>query len=116
MLKKRFYSGNQHPRGWDKFVYDDENIHYAILWLLLENNPTFACNFLDILVFPQPLSVTLKPERGLFDLLFVVNGSHYYCEIKVWVALSKDQFQRQSDFLMSRQATGIYALFTKVAD
>ncbi len=25
-LNKQIYSSESHPRGWDKYVYDDENI------------------------------------------------------------------------------------------
>lgn len=115
-LRKQFYCRDQHARGEDKFVYDDENIHYAILWILVDRSPAFARSFLAMSESPHSLSATLKPDGGLFDLLFVVDGSHHYCEVKVWASLSDDQFQKQSAFLASHEAKGIYVLFTKAAD
>lgn len=115
-LTKQLYGSDQHPRGWDKFVYDDENLHYALLQLLSESSKAFAQKFLGLSVAPTQLSVTLEPERGLFDLLFLADGIPHYCEVKVWAQLSESQFQRQIDFLKPCQAKGIYVLFTKAAD
>jgi hypothetical protein len=104
------------PPRLDKFVYDDENIHYVMLHLMCQSSGAFAQRFLDLPAKPERVSVVLEPEHGLFDLLFVVGQINHYCEVKVWATLSDTQFARQTDFLKTRHAGGLYVLFTKAAD
>lgn len=115
-LTKRIYGPEQHSRRWDKYVYDDENIHYGLLQLLSERSPDFAQAFLHTSSLPTSISIRPEPERGLFDLLFLVDGAATYCEVKVWAALSDSQFWRQTRFLAENNAKGVYVLFTKAAD
>ena len=114
-LNNRIYGPEQHPYGWEKFVYDDENIHYALLQLLAERSPNFAQTLLSLTYLPHNVSVILKPEQGLFDLKFIVDNVPFYCEVKVWAILSENQLVRQVDFLKEQDARGVYVLFTKAA-
>ena len=115
-LTAKIYGHDQHPLGWDKYVYDDENIHYAVLKLLSESCPAFAHAILQLPTLPSVTTVLFQPERGLFDLLFRTDGIQTYCEIKVWANLSEDQLLRQTLFLKEHTARGVYVLFTKAAD
>lgn len=115
-LTKQIYGPEQHPHGWDKYVYDDENIHYALLQLLSESCPAFAQKLLGLSESPERVSVFPKPKRGLFDLQFTADDMIIFCEVKVWASLSEDQFLRQTTFLKEQNAKGIYVLFTKAAD
>jgi hypothetical protein len=115
-LTKCIYDQEQHPRHWDKYVYDDENIHYGILQLLAERSPDFAQAVLRTSRRPESISVVPQPKRRLFDLLFLVDGAYTYCEVKVWASLPDSQFMRQTMFLAENDAMGVYVLFTKSAD
>jgi hypothetical protein len=115
-LTKKIYGPEQHPNGWDKYVYDDENVHYALIQILIENSQLFTQTFLGLETIPEEVDVFPQPDRGLFDLKFTVGKIQTYCEVKVWAGLSEDQFQRQNIFLKEQDAKGIYVLFTKAAD
>lgn len=115
-LTNRIYGSKQHPLGWDKYVYDDESIHYGLLQFLSERSPAFVQSILRISGLPKNVSVLPKPEGGLFDLVFLVDGAPTYCEVKVWARLSDAQFSRQIAFLAEKKAKGFYVLFTKAAD
>jgi hypothetical protein len=115
-LTRCIYSQEQHPRGHDKYVYDDENIHYAILQIILETSPRFTGRFLQIDVPPTPSQVTIKPEGGIFDMRVLAASKPYYVEVKLWSLLSQEQFDRQTRFLQDADAKGRYLLFTKAAD
>ena len=56
-LTKQIFTREEHPRHWDQFVYDDENIHYGILRILCEGSPTFAQKFLMLSVVPKHVSI-----------------------------------------------------------
>ena len=115
LLTRRIYGPDDHPRGWDKFVYDDEHLHYAILQLLCESSRAFRTKLLQLSSPASGLIFGYKPEGGLFDLLFDVAGSRHYCEVKIWAALSEDQFENQTAHLHQANAKGIYVLLTKAA-
>ncbi|WP_447599071.1 hypothetical protein [Nitrospira sp. Nam80] len=115
-LTTRIYGAEQHPRSWDKYIYDDENIHCGLIQLLAEKSPTFVQVLLGLSCVPQSVSILYEPEQGLFDFALIVNGSPIYCELKVWANLTEKQFIRQIGFLAQRNARGIYLLFTKAAD
>lgn len=112
---KQIFTPEEHPRGEDEFVYDNEHIHYGILRVLCEGSPTFAQKFLMLSVAPKHISIRSKPEKGLFDLLFEADNEQHYSEIKIWAQLEPSQFQRQTAFLAACGAKGIYLLFTKAA-
>jgi hypothetical protein len=114
-LMRRIYEPGDHHPGWDKFVYDDEHLHYPILQTLCEGSEAFRANLLQLTGPAPTLQVGYKPHGGLFDLLFDVAGSMYYCEVKVWAALSENQFVRQTAYLDQVNAKGIYVLLAKAA-
>ncbi len=115
LLKQVLYS-KDHPQGWDKFIYDDESIHYGLLQILLEDSPEFARSLLGLKAAPGAVSVTLKPDNGIFDLRVTTDGQAHFIEVKVWAALSHDQFDRQMKYLESNNGLAHYILFTKAAD
>ena len=57
-LTKQIYSAAQHPYGWDKYVYDDENIHYALLQILSEHSYRFIQSLFELSTIPQDVSVS----------------------------------------------------------
>jgi hypothetical protein len=115
-LTRCIYSQEQNPRGYDKYVYDDENIHYAILQILLETSARFSGRFLQIDLPATPSQVTIKPEGGIFDMRVLAGSEPFYFEVKIWSLLSHDQFDRQTHFLQNVGAKGRYLLFTRAAD
>jgi hypothetical protein len=115
-LTKKIFGSEQHPLHWDRYAYDDENVHYTILQILCESSPVFAQALLALSVAPKHVSVSFKPEKGLFDLCFEADDAKHYCEVKIWARLSPAQFQKQTAFLTERGAKGIYVLFTYAAD
>lgn len=115
LLTRRIYGPDDHPRQWDKFVYDDEHLHYAILQLLCESSSVFRTKLLHLPSPASELTLGYKPEGGLFDLLFDVAGSRHYCEVKIWADLSETQFEKQTAHLYQVNAKGVYVLLTKAA-
>ena len=114
-LLHQLYTSEEHQLGWDKYAYDNEYIHHVLLKLFSEHSTAFAQKLLGVPTI-RSLKTAIEPERGLFDLLFVIDGESLYCEVKVWADLTKTQFDRQNGFLSESAAKGLYVLFTKAAD
>jgi len=116
-LLYEIYSSAQHPQGWSKCIYDDENIHYGLLQIIAANSPEFTQELLGLPSVPTRVSVFQKPpSKGAnFDILIEADKEPYYFEIKIWNLLSTDQLDRQTDFLCSNNCNGRYVLFTHAA-
>jgi len=110
------YEAHSHPRGWSKYVYDDENIHYALLQILLQASPEFTQSLLGLVAPPSQIHVTVKPDGGILDMRIVADNAKHYLELKIWATLSKDQVDRQTRFLVGQPAIIHYLLFTNAAD
>jgi hypothetical protein len=116
LLTKQIYGPDSHPHRWDKFVYDDEHLHYAILQILFESSQTFRSSLFGLKNSsskPEFGYNNYKPKSGLFDMRFDLNGSRCYCEIKIWASLSSSQLDKQTELLQQEKAKGIYILLAK---
>lgn len=117
-LTYAIYNKGEHPShpSWDKYVYDDENVHYALLKILLENCPKFTGVLLKREIPSADIRVSLKPDKGIFDMFAEFGGERFYFEIKIWATLTEGQFTRQVEYIKSKDVTAYYILFTKAAD
>lgn len=115
-LSRQLYGTGDHPNGWNKYVYDDENIHYGLLQILLEDCHEFAKYLFDIPSTPVHIKITPKPDNGIFDMLAVVDGQAYYVEVKIWACLSEEQFSRQIEYVKANGGHGCFVLFRAAAD
>lgn len=115
-LTRQVYSSEMHSGGWDKHVYDDENIHYYLLQTLLEGSVSFAQAFLRVPQVPANIRCTIKPERGIFDMVVHADTEVRYVEVKIWARLNIEQLGRQIAFLREKRSQGIHLLLTKAAD
>ena len=93
-LKHELCAREEHPLGWDKYVYDIEAVHYGLLSLLLEDCDAFAAKLLRS---PSKVRrVFLPSKRDLFDLEVSTSDTTYFIEVKTWHSLEADQFDRQT--------------------
>jgi hypothetical protein len=115
-LTRQVYSSEMHSGGWDKHVYDDENIHYYLLQALIEGSSSFVRSFLDLRSAPSKVRCTIKPAKGIFDMLVEADAERRYIEVKIWARFNEEQLMRQVAFLREHNARGVHLLLTKAAD
>jgi hypothetical protein len=58
----------------------------------------------------SPKHIHWEPEGQLFDLAVENNEATTYVELKMWSALSDNQFKMQVDFLKEKKSRGVYLL------
>lgn len=118
-LKFPIYLSHEHPNRWEKYVYDEEFVHYPILALLLERSVEFRRSLFNEVDFgTEPRVVGPIPGTCPFDLK-VMNyegESVALIEVKTWGHLSEDQLQRQTAYLREQgKCRGYYILSGKQA-
>lgn len=116
LLTQCLYPRDEHPKQWDKYVYDSEFLHNVILKILMEIDPHFAEKILKHGVPITKVHVKHEPEHGLFDLFVKADNANYYVEIKTWSTLTEKQFNNQTNFLKENNARGVYILLANAAD
>ena len=85
LLSYQLYEQGQHPNPkystWEKFVYDEEVLHYGLLSMFLKASPGFAKDFLR-LGRRRRVHTVLPPYRGHpFDLEIRTDSQVYYAEV-----------------------------------
>ena len=112
LLSYALYEKCQHPkqRTWDKFVYDEEVLHYGLLSMFLKASPGFAKDFLQLRRRPRVHAVMPPYSDHPFDLEIRTASQIYYAEVKTWSRLTANQLSRQTAHLRDRGATGIYVM------
>jgi len=83
-------------RGWEEwYVLDSERLHQDILHILFNTSPEFSRS-----LFGLTCECTRQPERGMFDLgARLATGDKVFIEIKCDQRWSKQQKEKQADFL-----------------
>jgi hypothetical protein len=98
----------------ESYTYDNENIHYTIIKLMMEHSPGFRLSILSLTTDPSRFKVIVQPQSGTFDLEFLADDIPVYCEIKIWSGFHKEQLPKQAKLLEDQNATAIYLLLGKV--
>jgi hypothetical protein len=110
-LNHPLYTSDQHDYGYEKYVYDDEFIHYGLLSILLQASSALTTRVLQTADDAVVKRVMPGLRRHPFDLEVDIGDAIFYFEIKTWSSLTEDQFTRQTQFLhQSEVSRAIYLL------